>query len=318
MTRQKAYKINQSPLYKISSHKKLCNCLGLSSEKILNRLIKQGNNNYYFSKLPCGREIEVPKPQMSRIHKRINSLLMRIEVPDYLNSGVKKRSNIKNARDHVGEHAVLKIDIKKFYPSVTSEQIARCFIKSFHCTKDIALTLSQLCTVNNHLPTGSSISQSLAYVVNRPVFDHIQTYSRSRGINFTCYVDDLTFSGQVIPKDFCKYITSYLKRSRGYQCHKIRMHNALTPKSITGAVVVGNQIKVKNRHRKKIHRLLHLYSYMVKRYEPEDPKLVRYFQSLQGHLFSAAQINPRYKQMGNIVVERRKQLGVKALNQNTL
>ncbi|EGR8991485.1 hypothetical protein BST55_08740 [Vibrio vulnificus] len=317
MKKNKPYKINQSPLYKLTSHKKLASCLGVENEQTLRRLIKHGDNNYYVSKLPDGRVIEVPKPQLNRVHRRINKLLTRIEVPDYLNSGVKGRSNVKNARDHVGKLSVLKLDIKKFYPSVTEQQIARCFVKSFSCTKDVAETLSKLCVVDGHLPTGSSISQSLSFIVNRPMFDHLNIYSKARKVKFTCYVDDLTFSGQVIPKDFCGYVTSYLKKNRGYNCHKIRIHRAMTPKSITGAVVVGNVLKVKNRHRKRIQRLLHLYNFMVKRYQPDDEKLINYFQRLQGHLYSAAQINPRYRQMGDIIVQRRCNLGVPALNQNT-
>lgn len=317
MKKNNPYKINQSPLYKLISHKKLAKCLGLEDEKTLRSLIKNGDKNYYISKLPNGRVIEVPKPQLNRVHRRINKLLTRIEVPVYLNSGVKGRSNIKNARDHLGKQAVLKIDIQKFYPSITNQQIARTFVKSFACSKDVADSLAKLCCVDGHLPTGSAISQSLSFVVNRPVFDHINSYSKSRKIKFTCYVDDLTFSGLAIPKGFCSYITSYLKRVRGYNCHKIRLHKAMTPKSITGAVVVGDVLKVKNRHRHRIQRLLHLYSFMVSRYQPEDNKLINYFQRLQGHLYSAAQINPRYRQMGDIIVERRCRLGVPALNQNT-
>jgi len=57
---------------------------------------------------------------------------------------------------------------------------------------------------------------------------------------------------------------------------------------------------------------------MVGRYQPEDNELINYFQTLQGHLFSAAQVNSRYKQMGDIIVKRRRELGVSALNQNTI
>ncbi|EGQ7944619.1 RNA-directed DNA polymerase [Vibrio cholerae] len=317
MKKNKSYKINQSPLYKLSSHKKLAACLGLDNEKTLSNILQHGDNNYYVSTLPSGRVIEVPKPQLNRIHRRLNKLLTRIEVPDYLNSGVKGRSNVKNAQDHIGELAVLKLDIQNFYQSVTQQQIARCFVKSFACPKDVAETLSKLCVIHGHIPTGSSISQSLAFIVNRPVFDHINIYSISKGIRFTCYVDDLTFSGQTIPKGFSSYITSYLKRNRSYKCHKMRVYKTLTPKLITGAVVVGKLLKVKNRHRNQIQKLLHSYDSMVKSYKPDDNKLINYFQTLQGHLYSAAQINPRYRQMGDIIVQRRCHLGVPALNQNT-
>lgn len=315
--KNKKYQINQSPLYKLTTHAKLANCLGFKDQTTLKSLLKRGDNNYYVSSLANGRVIEVPKQQLARVHNRINSLLTRLETPDYLYSGVKGRSNIHNARKHIGCNTVLKIDIKKFYPSVTTEQIARCFVKQFKCTLDVAETLAQLCVVDDHLPTGSSISQSLAFAVNRPVFDHIDTYSRARGIKFTCYVDDLTFSSPVLPEDFCSYVVNYIKRNRNYICHKIRRHNVETPKSITGAIIDGHVLKVKNKHRNRISRLLHIYNFMVKRYKVDADELIIYFQRLQGHLFSAGQINPRYRQLGKVIVARRSALGVKALNQNT-
>ena len=60
-------------------------CTGTSSTHVnaiegnIKKVISKGINNYYQSKLPCGRVIEVPLPQMVRIHRRINSLLNRLE-----------------------------------------------------------------------------------------------------------------------------------------------------------------------------------------------------------------------------------------------
>lgn len=317
MSEKKKYKIDQSPLYKINSHIKLTECLNLKNKKTIKKLVKNGDRNYYVSKLSCGRKIQVPLAQLNRVHRRINSLLSRLESPDYLNSGVKNRSNIKNANDHVGDYAVLKIDIKNFYQSITEEQVARCFVKSFRCSKDVSNTLAKLCCHSHHLPTGSSISQSLAYIVNRPIFDHINIYSKARDIKFTCYVDDLTFSGKVIPKDFKGYITSYIKKNRGYDCHKIRMHNSQTPKYITGAVIQGNTLKVPNKQRKRISDLLNRCNYMSVNYTPDDERLIECFQRLQGHVFCAAQVNSRYRQLGYKIVKKRRDMGISALNQNT-
>lgn len=315
---KKFYNINQSPLYKLTSHAKLLKTLQLSDIKTLNKIIARADNNYYFSKLDTGREIEVPKQQLARIHKRINKLLSKIQPPEYVNSGVIGRSNVKNARDHVGSSTLLKIDIKKYYPSVTQEQVSRCFQKQFKCANDVADTLAKLCCVANHLPTGSQLSQSLSFAVNRPIFDHINTHSKSKDIKFTCYVDDLTFSGNVIDNQFRDHITSYIKQSRNYSCHKVRLHKPDTPKSVTGVIIDGNSLKVKNRHRNKIHRLLQLKSFMLKRYDLDSPELIRFYQILQGHLFSAGQINVGYKMLGHQIVAERKSFEIPALNQNTM
>jgi len=305
------YSINQSPLYKVSSHASLAKILFIEPRTV-KVILKNGDNNYYFSTLPeSDRSLEIPKSQLRRIHARINNLFSRIEAPAYLNSGVKGRSNIKNAKDHLGDKALVKIDIKKFYPSTTEGMVEKCFIKIFRCSKDVAKTLSKLCCVNGHLPTGSPISQSLAFYVNMSIFKHLSIYSKARNIVFSVYVDDMTFSGKVIPKNFVGYVTSYIEKSRGYRCHKIRTYNASTPKVVTGAVITGETLKVKNAQRNTISKLLLNLDENVNNYDNDSLELVKYFQVLIGHLFSAGQINGRYYQKGKEVVKYRKILEIK-------
>jgi hypothetical protein len=301
------YQINQSPLYKINNPKTLAKILCVDINTI-QTIIGKGSQNYYFSNLPGDkrRALEVPKPQLKRIHTRINNLISRISAPDYLYSGVKGCSNVKNAKTHLGDKALLKIDIKNFYPSTTIKMVEKCFQKTFHCTKDIATTLSELCCVNGYLPTGSPISQSISFYTNIGVYNHLNTYSKSRNIRLSVYVDDLTFSGQIIPKSFVDYVTSFIEKNRGYKCHKIRMYKSDTPKVVTGAVIVGHTLKVKNSHRKTIKDLLFGLDGQIKSYKFDSPELNHYFQVLIGHLFSAGQINGRYYQKGKEIVESRK------------
>lgn len=306
---KKAYNINQSPLYKLQSRKQLSKVLGIERptlEKILNR----GDTNYYCTQLKNSRKLQIPKPQLKRLHIRLNNLLSRIETPSYIHSGVKGRSNISNAKLHASNTAMVKVDIKNFYSSTTQAQIDKHLRKQFKCSADVAKTIAKLCTVNGHLPTGSPISQTLAFYTNRGVFNHINHYASSRGLIFTLYVDDLTFSGNVIPKHFIDYITSYLKRERGYKCHKIKRYRSSTTKIVTGTAIVDGKLKVQNKHRKNIHDLLSIKSKHIDIDALQTNETAAYYQSLIGHLFSAGQINGRYYQQGKLTVIERKNLKV--------
>jgi len=312
---KKQYPINQSPFYKLSNHQRLANILG-TDLRTLSRVVKRRDENYKFGHTDSGRAIQIPKAQLLRFHARINRLLVRISTPDYLVSGVKGRSHVYNAKQHVGEVAVAKTDIAKFYPSTTTEIVRKGLRKKFKCSNDIAKTLASLCSVNGHVPTGSPISQSLCFIVNAPVFDHLNIYARSRGLTFSLYVDDLTFSGKVLPKNFLSYVANYLERTRGYRCHKFRTYGNEKEKVITGVVVKSDNIQLKNSQRLKIFKLFKSKAYYSNAALKNDPLTVKYFQELIGHLFSAGQISPRYKQFGREVVEERKLLEVRALNQN--
>lgn len=312
------YPLNQSPLFKLNSHSKLAKLLLLESSSQLKKIISKGINNYYQSKLPSGRLIEVPLPQMVRIHRRLNSLLNRIEIPKYMNSGVKGRSHIKNGKDHLGSNVVYKVDIKQYYPSVKLINIEKVFNNKFKCSHDIAKTIALISTYDGYVPTGSPLSQNMAYIASRPAFDHIAKYSSDNAINFTVYVDDLTFSGEKVTTKFKSYIVNYLKRNRQLDCHKIRGYNSGKAKPITGIVLVNNILKVCNTHRKKIFDLRKDLSMSLNNSSIGAEDLMREFQVLQGHLFSAGQINGRYKQLGRKLVEERRALDIQAVNQRTM
>jgi len=312
------YALNQSPLYKLNSHSKLAKLLLLESTTQLKKVISKGINNYYQSKLPSGRVIEVPLPQMVRIHRRINSLLNRLEIPKYMNSGVKGRSHIQNGKDHIDSKSLHKLDIAKYYPSVKFKHIENVFTNKFKCSQDVAKTIAHISTYDGYLPTGSPLSQNMAYISSRPVFDHIHQYSKDRDITFTVYVDDLTFSGEKITPKFKKYVANFLKRNRQFTCHKFKDYKPATPKPVTGVVIRNNGLKVCNKHRHTINILRNDLNISLNNSSLTEDELMRKFQVLQGHLFSAGQINGRYRQLGKKLVEQRKSLGIKAINQKTI
>lgn len=319
MKPRKKYPLNQSPLYKLSNHQRLSKIL-CTQPATIRKIIARGEANYKCGSVESNgshREIEIPKPQLLRIHERLNSLLSRVEKPDYLMSGVRGRSHVDNAKRHAGKKAVAKIDIKKFYPSTTHEIVKRGFKKVFRCSDDIAETLASLSTVKGYVPTGSPLSQNLAFMVNLHTFDHINIYAKSRGLTFTLYVDDLTFSGKVIPKNLLAYVKNHLKKNNGYACHKIKNYNQDTEKVITGVVLDGASLKVKKNQRHKIARLRSMVSYYCDPVRKDEVRTVQFFQRLIGHLFSAGEVSPGYRNQGFDIIDVRKAAGVKAQNQNT-
>jgi len=104
------------------------------------------------------RQIQEPKRRLQQVHKRISRLLTRVSVPQYLHSAVRGKSYISNAAAHDPAASTIKIDIKKFYPSVPRVAIYAFFHKTMKCRADVAGLLADLLTYKAHLPTGSSAS----------------------------------------------------------------------------------------------------------------------------------------------------------------
>ncbi len=293
MRKIRKYPIDQSPLYLLKSKKKLSELLGVSQTRLV-KLSKSDSNYKIFTiyKNNKPRRVEVPKKQLEIIHKRLFNLLKRIETPEYLHSGVKKRSHVTNASAHTGCNELAKIDIKSFYPSTERETIYQFFRRSLLCSPDVSKILTDCCTVNNHIPTGSQISQVLAFHANKGLFDKIENLSRHHDVTFTCYVDDLSFSGNTVSPAFLWEVKKLIF-NHGYKYHKEYRYPRSRVKVVTGVAIKDNQALVLNSHHKSIHMLRE----KLKNNEISKPEI----NSLIGMLNSASQLNRRYGKLSKTI-----------------
>ena len=246
---KKTYPLNQSPLFKITSKKKLALVLGvdLSTQKSL--LL---SNSFQGFETQAGRAIQYPIGDLIPIHRKLGLLFSSIEVPEFLTSQ-KGSSYVKNAGVHKGNIPVIKTDISKFYPSVGFGFILRMFIEDFKCAKDVAWILAKLCSYNGvHLPTGSKISGYVAYFANRKMFDEIDKLANLNQCNMTCYVDDIVISGAAANKKLLVQIRRIvLRHGLVTKDEKSRCYTANSIKKITGCIVRADKLLLPNiRHMK--------------------------------------------------------------------
>ncbi len=212
----KTYAIQVSPLFNIQHKKRLFEILEVSEEQF--GLICENKANYYNIFLQDKRQIESPCKILHTIHNRIASLICRIEVPDYLFSGIKGKSYVENAKVHQCNVEALTTDITSFYPSTNKTMVFKFFRNVMQCSHTVSNMLAELCTIQDHLPTGSQISMPLAYWVNSKMFKDIYNLARKNNLIMTVYVDDITFSGDKIPRNFIFPLRKIIE----YYNHKIK------------------------------------------------------------------------------------------------
>ncbi|MCX7164772.1 MAG: reverse transcriptase family protein [Rhodocyclales bacterium] len=245
MKPRKTYSLDQCPLYKMRGRKRLAQEVFNVELSLLERIA--GNSaNYRVFTIQQGdktRQVEVPKPILERIHRRLFVLLERIEKPDYLQSGVKGRSYIANARLHVGPVPLVKLDVKKFYPSVDAARVYRFFLEVMQCSPDVAGLLAKLTTYDGHVPTGSSVSQLLAFFAAKPMFDELDNLAAKHGLRFSCYVDDMTFSGARATPAFL-WAAKQVVHSHRFSYHKDCCYTAEQQKLVTGVLVDNDHIAI--------------------------------------------------------------------------
>ncbi|WP_216844717.1 reverse transcriptase family protein [Rhodanobacter sp. L36] len=221
---------------------------------------KSSNYNRYTdrSKPEKPRLIEAPQEQLKKFQKRIEELLKRTEMPDYLHSGIPGRSYLTCSAAHrESEGCTVTLDISGFYLAVSQDLIARLFIVTFKCARDVAELLAQLLCCDGHLATGSPASPLLSFLANREGFDQIALHASRRGGVFTLYIDDMAMTGKGIGTADIKWITQVLERA-GFTINrpKTRLFLASAARLITGRVIFNGQSRAPNRQHQKMKAAL--------------------------------------------------------------
>jgi hypothetical protein len=285
----RSYPLEQSPLYRLRNRRRLAAEVFCIELPLLERLAAKGGNYRVFhvhqgDKL---RQVEVPKAIVERLHRRLFALLARIEKPSYLHSGVKKRSYLTNAREHLGKKPMVKLDLKKFYPSVRADMVYRFFHGTLQCSPDVAGLLTKLSTCNGHVPTGSCLSQLLAFFAVKPLFDDLDSVARAEGLCFTVYVDDMTFSGsQATPALLWK--VKQLVHSRGLKYHKDKFYPAEMPRVVTGVLIDGDRLAVQP------SKEFAMWQQMQALGDGDEPMRRAALERLIGSAVAASQIETRF------------------------
>ena len=285
-----SYDINQCQLYKLRNKKRLAEIFNFKSFFDFKKYVV--NKCYYikFDKIIRGkkRTIDHPNLSLSIIHSRIFELLRRITPPDYLHSGVKGRSYISNAEAHIGPFPVCTLDIKSFYPSTTFTRVYNCYHKVFLCSPDVSFFLTKVSTNGEFLPTGSQLSQILAFYCHKEIFDTIYNNSIKDNFTMTCYVDDITISGNGLNKKWIYDNVKKVIKSKGLEYHKEKFYLKFEHKLITGVIVNDEKTKLRNKHH------LNIYSSFQELSDETMTGRDKVYEKIVGQLSAAGQIEKKF------------------------
>lgn len=245
----KQYPLRDSPFFRIKGKRRFEAVLGVSWDSCEHLSAPE----HYRSWLNAnGREIQNPLGWMKHIHHRIADLFSRIQTPDYLHSR-KGRSYAGNAAFHAGSTPLFKTDISKFYPSTTHAMVYRMFVRDFECDPEVAQRLADICCYQKkHVPTGSELSGRIAFWSAKPMFDKVFALAQSSSCEMTLYVDDIVISGDQATKSLLGQVRQIVSQY-GFKtkAKKSITYAANQAKTVTGVVVVGDELRLPNsRHRK--------------------------------------------------------------------
>ena len=168
------------------------------------------------------------------------------------------------AKIHCGKKYVLKMDIKDFYGSVPYpfiEQVVKNVckrIKNANINYYLMIT-----TVDDKLPTGAPTSAHIANACFLPVDKRIKNYANMLGVNYSRYMDDLTFSCD--DKYLLNLVEKFVARTLGNFGYKLNERKTEyisdnKQQNVLGVVVNNKEVRLPKKLRKKLRAALHNYS----------------------------------------------------------
>jgi len=302
---------NQNPynctLFNCKSLNKLSKLLCIDTMDEFNSLANKLDTNpmqFYSSFYNKNKRLvfSIKDRQINNLHKRLIKLF-NVNIPTYLKGGIKKQSNITNAKFHQNNKHFLLLDIKGFYPSVTKSKIETQLMRTYQMSKDVARFISLLITIPQvnkkgqtvrALVTGSPLSTFFAFAINKKMFDELDKLSKTYAITYTVFVDDISFSSKAtIPYKFNKIVNRIITKFN-YQIHQGKLYRGkISDKTIiTGVRKSKYGLRLKVEHKEKITNLL-----------KKDSITTKEKDTLIGLIGYAQQINPKYSKLIHLIKE---------------
>ncbi len=204
------------------------------------------------------RKIDNPDKAIRQIQKRINKTILQPycnKLPAYTTGSIKSRSIKDNAAPHAGKQAVLAIDITNCFPSIDSSSVYNAYKNTFLCSPPVARLLTKLTTYGDRIPQGAPTSPSLCNIVLEPLAAKLNTIAAANKLNFTQYVDDLTFSGnkEGLLKAKPEILSEIQKSGFEINLKKLQMFSSNERMAITG-LVVNKTVGVGRKYVREVQR----------------------------------------------------------------
>lgn len=142
------------------------------------------------------RHIDNPIGELKQLQKAITRIVRNdVQVPTHLHGGIRKRSPVTAAIQHLGQVTLVTLDVSKYFDNVKCRAVYRFFANDMMLAPDLARALTSATTRHGHLPQGSPCSTLLANMANRPMFAAIAAVCARYRCIVTVFVDDICVSG---------------------------------------------------------------------------------------------------------------------------
>ncbi len=238
-----------------------------------------------FKERPIDNPVEAIKFIQARIYQR---LLQPLPWPEHIFGGVKGKSLLHNIRLHLAAPVIVTVDIKSFFPSISTHQIYAVWANLLDCSPEIAGILTRLTTYDFHLPQGAATSSALSNLVLYSLDHPIREYCKKACIQYSTWIDDLAFSGEAARHAINVAVEALRRGGFALPHRKMKIMPAHRRQMLTG-LLLNRQPGLLRRYESTVRSGIHkLETGLVPRFQHHA-----YIRRLQGRITYIRMINPR-------------------------
>lgn len=241
------------------------------------------------------RGICAPSQQLkSRQRWILENILEKQSIASCVHGFVKGRSIVTNARNHLNKDNILCIDIKDFFPSITTTQVLQQFEKMGY-SKSASYQLAEICTYQNILPQGAPTSPYLANLILKPLDIEIMKLADKNDIVYTRYADDITLSSNNDIMNYCLKVEEIIN-NYGFCVNSEKTHfmTGNHRKIVTG-IVLSDKLKVPKEFKRKLKQeIYYCHKFGVTQHleASNASKSVNYREYLYGKAYYIKMVEP--------------------------
>ncbi len=201
------------------------------------------------------RVLSVPDPLLKQVQRLISErLLSFMHVSRYATAYKCGASVIKNASRHTKRAKILKLDIKNFFDRILYSQVKEKAFPSERYSESNRILLSMLCYYKDKLPQGAPSSPAITNIIMFDFDERVGEWCNEKGIVYTRYCDDMTFSGDFDESDVISFVSEELKKY-GFYLNEKKTRSVLNSQrqTVTG-IVVNDRLNVPSDYRRRIRQ----------------------------------------------------------------
>ena len=235
--------------------------LGVSA-KTLYALSNNIEKHYHRVALPKRsggtRTLSVPDPLLKAVQRLISErLLSFVPVSCYATAYKCGSSVLKNAKCHTGKPKILKLDIKNFFDRVLYCQVKEKAFPPERYSESNRVLLSMLCYYKDKLPQGAPSSPAITNIIMYDFDERVGKWCKEKGIVYTRYCDDMTFSGDFDNSDVISFVSEELKKYGFYLNERKTRSITNSQRQIVTGIVVNDRTNVPSDYRRRIRQEVH-------------------------------------------------------------